>query len=265
MNFITFTEKLGIDREAAIKIYRMFNGGYFESLYYSKPPILHKLREWPRKYLTKRIMFVKSPQLNQAFEALIWTDIITIYGMSAKLINEPIKYDILSKNIDYVYDKIKEYSLSNKFTEYPTFSNLDLFKVDFSPFIIDLANKRIEEKNTDDLVIINDIAYDSKLMEEIKIKYPWAKNVKRENAIRAFQLSDKVNEFIEYALPFICYLAASKTFYFDHILLNNTISNTINTIEQEGSRAIKEQEISNEYQRKIRELYQLLITTLNYF
>jgi hypothetical protein len=55
MNFITFAEKLGIDREAAIKVYRLFDGGYFESLYYSKPPILHKLREWPRKYLSKNL------------------------------------------------------------------------------------------------------------------------------------------------------------------------------------------------------------------
>lgn len=76
MNFITFAEKLGIDREAAIKVYRLFNGGYFESLYYSKPPILHKLREWPRKYLTKKLILIKNFQLNQAFEALIWADII---------------------------------------------------------------------------------------------------------------------------------------------------------------------------------------------
>ncbi len=43
------------------------------------------------------------------------------------------------------------------------------------------------------------------------------------------------------------------------------ISDTIKIVEEEGSKAIKEQEVSSEYQRKVRELFQLIITTLNYF
>ncbi|QGA53352.1 hypothetical protein GFS03_01515 [Sulfolobus sp. E5-1-F] len=265
MNFITFAEKLGIDREAAIKVYRLFNGGYFESLYYSKPPILHKLREWPRKYLSKKLVLIRNIQLNQAFEALIWGDIIAIYGMSSTLINKPIKYDILEKNVEYVYEEIKKFSLSNNFTDYPTALSLDFVKVDFSPFVNDLTSKRKEEIEASDSEIINDIAYDSKLMEEIKVRYPWAKNVKRENAIRAFQLSERVNEFVDYVIPFIYYLAASKTLHFDYTLISNTISDTVKIVEEEGSKAIKEQEVSSEYQRKVKELFQLIITTLNYF
>jgi hypothetical protein len=265
MNFITFAEKLGIDREAAIKVYRLFDGGYFESLYYSKPPILHKLREWPRKYLSKKLVLIRNIQLNQAFEALIWADIIAIYGMSSKLIDRPFKYDILEKNVEYVYEEIKKYSLSNNFTDYPMALSLDFVKVDFSPFINDLTNKRREEMKASDSEIINDIAYDSKLMEEIKVKYPWAKNVKRENAVRAFQLSERVNEFVDYVIPYIYYIAASKTLHFDYTLISNMISDTIKIVEEEGSKAIKEQEVSSEYQRKVRELFQLIITTLNYF
>ncbi|MDT7861763.1 MAG: hypothetical protein RRA45_06085 [Saccharolobus sp.] len=265
MNFITFAEKLGINRDDAIKIYRLFNGGYFESLYYSKPPMLNKLRDWPKKYLTKRLILVKTPSLNQAFEALVWLDVIAIYGSSAKLTNNPMKYDILNKNIEEVYDKIREYSLNNQISDYPTFSNLDLYKADVSPFINDLVSKRMEEIRVSDIEIISDIAYDSKLMEEIKAKYPWAKNVKRENSIRAFQLSDKVSEFMDYILPYIYYLASSKTFYFDQILINNTLSYTIQTVEREGENAVRQGIINNDYQRKVKEIYDLIVRTLNYF
>lgn len=51
----------------------------------------------------------------------MWLDVIAIYGSSAKLTNNPMKYDILNKNIEEVYDKIREYSLNNQISEYPTF------------------------------------------------------------------------------------------------------------------------------------------------
>ncbi|MEM3972301.1 MAG: hypothetical protein QXR34_05130 [Saccharolobus sp.] len=265
MNFITFAEKVGIDRESAIRVYRLFNGGYFESLYYSKPPILYKIREWPKKYLNKKLSLITSLSLSKAFEALLWIDIIALYGASSKLIKAPMKYEFLNKNIEETYEKIREYSLKNKIPDYPRSSNLDLLKADFSPFIDDLVNKRMEEIKANDLEIINDIVYDSKLMEEIKNKYPWAKNIKRNNAIRAIQISNTITEFNEYILPYIYYLASSKTYYFDHILINNTLTNTIKVLEKEGEEAIKEGIVNNEYQRKAREIHQLIINVLNYF
>lgn len=142
---------------------------------------------------------------------------------------------------------------------------MDLYRADVSPFINDLVSKRMEEIKVSDIEIISDIAYDSKLMEEIKAKYPWAKNVKRENSIRAFQLSDKVSEFMDYILPYIYYLASSKTFYFDQILINNTLSYTIQTVEREGESAVRQGIINNDYQRKVKEIYDLIVRTLNYF
>ncbi len=265
MNFIKFAEKLGIDREASIKVYRLFNGGYFETLYYSKPPLLYKLREWPKKYLSKKIVYITTPQLSRAFETLLWVDTISLYGMSSKFTNSPLRYEILEKSIEIAYDRIKEYSTLNNIDTYPMYSNLDFFKTDFSEFIYDLYNKRLEEMKIDDLYIINDLAYDSKLMEEIKLKYPWAKNIGRDNAIRAFQLSDKVNEFLEYISPYIYYLASSKSLYFDNILISNNIIDTIKIIEKEGSMTIKEKEIKNEFQKKTHEIYQMIISNLNYF
>jgi hypothetical protein len=258
MDYIKLAEEFGIKREVAIKIYKAFNGGYYIKLYYSKPPFLYSLKNWPRLYFNQKIYYIfNSNDYNIALNLLIFIDIYSIYKMSSNLINYNIDINTIKSEVSYVFDRIENISKERKIFPYPEFVDLDFNTLNkyLDIFGYDLTNKRINENNIDIIELLNDIAYESETMNVIKIKYPWAKSIKRENSIKALATAGFLDEFLRLNNEKFKFIALSRSLYFDELLINE--KNIFNTL-------IKIQKItpSNTENQKFKEEYNKIINTL---
>ncbi|MEM1626381.1 MAG: hypothetical protein QXV69_03760 [Sulfolobaceae archaeon] len=231
MDYIKLAEELGINKNIAIKIYKSFNGGYFIQIYYSKPPILYKLKDWPKLYLNfKNYYLFNNIESEKAFSLLVYIDIFSIYGMSYYLKRENLNINKIINETKEIFNKIEDKASETKVNFYPRFVEDFPYNLNINPLINDLIRRRAEEINGDLRTLLNEIVYDSKVMEEVRRKYPWAKSIRRENSIKAISLAGMLDSLIKFEFNTFLYLIFSKSLYFDELVTSTSITNTINII-----------------------------------
>jgi len=254
MDYIRLAEELGVSKDIAIKVYRSFNGGYFIQLYYAKPPFLYKLRNWPKLYLNfKNYHLFTNHEFDKAFTILVYSDIFSIYGMSYYLQRKSLDLDKIRGEVKEVFREIEIKASEQRMELYPRLYEEEI-QINAEPLIKDLVKKRLDELNSDLIVLLNEIVYDSKIMDEIKKKYPWAKGVKRENSIRAVSLAGMLDQLIQSEFDVLVYLASSRSLYFDELLLANNIStaiSTINSLNLNNFQYIANEKLKNELNKLI--------------
>jgi hypothetical protein len=225
VDFISLAVSLGYDKERAIKAYRAINGGYFQEISYARPPLLLKLDKWPKKYTSPRLDAVLSSdvKLSELVSLYLTLDLLSIYQMSATLLNKPLNFDLVSKD----FERTKEIMRGS-------FSNpIDLGEIKrveedrVLELGRELAEKRREELRLNVSELLNDLAYDSKTFEEAKASTPWLKGVKRKNALRAIALSGATERYLKEVELQLKYLAYELTLEFDNYLLSRGLLKTI--------------------------------------
>lgn len=232
MNFIDLAESLGIDRNSAITVYKRLNGGYFIKIYYSKIPILYPLREWPNLYLkvAKYYPIFAKPGFNEAFTLMVYLDVYSIYGMSSRLLGAEVPLNKVSNEISNIFKSIEELAQKQNIFPYPQDVSTINITNDFDNFVQDLINKRLQEMKMDLNIVLNDLVYDSDIMEEIKVKYPWAKTITRENALKALTLAKRLDDFIFKNIDRLSFLAVGITKYFDELVIDFSLDEAIKKI-----------------------------------
>ncbi len=247
MDFIGLAENIGIDRNAAITVYKRLNGGYFIKMYYSRIPMLYSLHDWPNLYLrvSKYYPLLAKPQYNEAFVLMVYLDVYSIYGMSAGVLNSEIPFNSIINEISFIFKNVENYANQNKIFPYPQdLSSINITK-DFDNFVRDLINRRMQEINTNIEVVLNDLAYDSDLMSEIKAKYPWAKTITRDKALRAISLAKKLDDFLIKYMDKMAFLVAGITKYFDELVITQGLYSAITKINEEY-KALQEGKVKEE-------------------
>lgn len=262
MDYIALSEALGIEKDKATYVYKRLNGGYYISLYYSKPPILITLRNWPLLYLKKKY-FPKfsQPGYNEEFQLLVTLDIYTILGSSYFLINNEynIPSELVNKELEGVYYAIEQVAKQESIYPYPTMS-IENIDTDLTPFIKDIVERRVRDNKEDIAKLFQSIAFNSTVMEELRKNYPWAKTINENNSLKAIALSNKFEDFIKEYSNYIFYLAAEKTFLFDKIVIDQGIRDAINYVEKSE---IKENP-STDYEKEVINIYNIIKTEANY-
>ncbi|AWR96503.1 hypothetical protein DFR86_02335 [Acidianus sulfidivorans JP7] len=251
MDYIEVAEKLGIEKEKAIYVYRRLDGGYYMKLYYAKTPILQAIKDWPEQYMKK---IAKYPKLalqgyNEAFQILLTIDVLSIIGSSSRLLDLPLPLDKVYSEIKSTYKYIEKNSIAKSIDSYPTETEIN-FRIDFTPFIEDIIQKRKNDIKANILDIFQDLAYDNDFINELKKKNPWLKAVSKQNILKALSLSEELDNFLDYIQDYIYLLAAERTLYFDKNVLTYGISQSIAKIIDEGKKS-KQGEIQNEYQKEV--------------
>lgn len=252
MDYIELAEKAGIEREKAIYVYRTLDGGYYMKLYYAKTPVLRAIKNWPELYMKKILKYYSKlslPKYNEAFQLLITLDAFAIIGSSYILLNLPLELDRVYREIDLVYKYIQDNSVSHSLGTYPTETEID-FRLDFSPFIKDVVNKRQLDNSIDVIQIFQEIAYENPFMEELKRKNPWIRAVNKENILKALSLSNALDSFLSRVQDSIFLIAAEKTLYFDKNVIKLSISETMKKIVEEGKKALSNA-AENEYENEV--------------
>ncbi|ARM74983.1 hypothetical protein [Acidianus manzaensis] len=264
MDYIEVSEKVGLEREKAIYVYRRLDGGYYMKLYYAKTPILTAIKDWPEHYTKKIFKYPKLslPGYNEAFQLLITLDVLSVVGSSSRLLGLPLPLDKVYSETQFIYKYIEENSISNSISNYPTETEID-FRFDFTPFIEDITQKRKNDNDTNILDVFQDIAYESNFTDELKRKNPWIKAVSKQNILKALSLSNALDDFINYIQDYIFLLASERTFYFDRNILENNISSSIQKILDEGKKSISSNP-KNEYENEINKIITQLKDSSNY-
>ncbi|AWR98881.1 hypothetical protein [Metallosphaera hakonensis] len=236
MDFIELATRVGIEKDKAIYVYRRMNGGYYMKIYYSRSPILFHISKWPTLYLKSRKFYSRlaEPGYDQAVQLLITMDVVSVIGMSSVILNRPLQVQKARDDIKVAYDAIREEAIRNSIYPYPEEGEVKLTQ-DFFPFITDLVNKRREDDSRDQLEVLNDIAYDSEVMEETRRKYPWAKTVGRRDSLKALGLAGTLEEFLEKKKLELFYLVAQRTRYIDRLLVEGGITKTVRSLESPES------------------------------
>jgi hypothetical protein len=259
MDYIGLALKNGIDKEKAIYVYKILNGGYFMKLYYAKTPIINELKNWPTLYLKKKKYFPKiaSPEYNEAMQLLITLDIYSILGTSFRLLKTTLEKKRLEDELKKVYDKISEICNNENIFPCPMRTFDVNTNQDFEPFIQDLFEKRLRDQKADIMSTIEEIAYNSEFFEELKKEVNWLKAIKVENTIRGIALAGKLEEFLDNIQDIVYLLSSERTLYFDALLLSNSIEDSIKKILEDGRKAIKN-EINNEFSKDVNYIYALI-------
>jgi hypothetical protein len=262
MDYIALSEALGIEKDKATYVYKRLNGGYYISMYYSKPPILFSLRDWPLLYLKKKY-FPKfsQPGYVEEFQLLVTLDIYSILGSSYFLIKNDynIPQELITKELEGVYYAIEQVAKQESIYPYPTIVD-EKINVDLTPFIKDIIERRLRDNKEDIAKLFQNIAFNSTVMEELRKKYPWAKTINETNTLKAIALSDKFEDFIKEYSNYIFYLAAEKTFLFDKIVIEQGIRDAINYVEKSE---IKENP-STDYEQEILNIFNIIRKEANY-
>ncbi|NON62425.1 hypothetical protein HLB03_06920, partial [Acidianus sp. DSM 29099] len=141
--------------------------------------------------------------------------------------------DVVKTELESIYSKVREFSISNSIYPYPTMGDFKL-DVDYSPFIYDIIQKREESKNADEIEVIEDIAYNSNLVAELKSKNPWISAVNRDKILKALVLADKMEDFLNYNRDVINFIASEKTLYFDKVAIESGIEKAVKAISKDG-------------------------------
>jgi hypothetical protein len=259
MDYIALAIKNGIDKEKAIYVYKILNGGYFMKLYYAKTPIIRELKSWPVLYLKKKKYFPKiaSPEYNEAVQLLITLDIYSILGTSFRLLKTNLEKKRLEDELKTVYGKIEETCNNENISPCPMMTFDVSINQDFEPFIQDLFEKRIRDQKADIISTIEELAYNSEFFEELKKEINWLKAIKVENTIRGITLAGKLEEFLDNIQDMLYLLSSERTLYFDSLVISNSIEDSIKKVLDDGRKAIKN-EINNEFSKDVNYIYTLI-------
>ncbi|AEB95529.1 conserved hypothetical protein [Metallosphaera cuprina Ar-4] len=210
--------KVGIEKEKAVFVYRRLNGGYYMKIHYSKSPIMSNIINWPKLYLkTKFYPKLAQPGYNEAVQLLITLDVVSIIGMSSVLLNRPIQVQKIKEDVKAAFNSIREDAMGNSTYPFPEYGEVKITQ-DFFPFINDLVEKRREDDRRDLLEVLNDIAYESKTMEEVRVRHPWAKTIRREQSLKAFGLAGKLDDFLKENESYVLILSGQRSGYLDKLL-----------------------------------------------
>ncbi len=262
MDYISLAERVGIDKEKAVYVYKRMNGGYYLLLYYSKPPITYSLEDWPLLYLKRRKHYPRlaEPGYNEAFQLLVTLDVYSIVGTSYFLLHgdHNVPYTLIEREMKEVYEAIKQ--AANQESLYPYPSMGEPIEADFTGFVKDIVEKRKRDDEEDNVKLFNEIAYNSEVMDNLKRSYPWAKTISEEKSLKAVSLANLLDKFLEEVKEKIFYLAAERTRIFDKILVERGIRDAVyfvkkseikdsptNEFEAEVLRIIKDIKSSSSY------------------
>jgi hypothetical protein len=237
VDFVSLATSLGYDESMVITAYKAVNGGYFQEVYYARPPCLAKLDKWPKKYASQRVenLLVSNPRFADLISLFITFDLIGLHSMSAIILTRPISTDQIARD----YEDTKT-ALSKAFSnpvdlgdlrEVPQAKVLELGK--------ELSERRKLILGSDPIAILNDMAYDSKTFEEAKANIPWLRGVKRENALKAIALAGLSEKFLEEKSLELKYLAFEMTTEFDAFLLGKGLLKTLEAVRNLDSEIAK--------------------------
>lgn len=227
MDFIELAVRAGIEKEKAIYVYRRLNGGYYMKIYYSKSPLLFSIVNWPNLYLRKGFYpKLAEPGYSEAVQLLIGLDVISIVGMSSVILNRPLPLELTRKDIEEVFSAIRNDAMANSIYPFPEEGEVKITQ-DFYPFITDLVRKRKEDDSRNIIEVLNDIAYDSETLDEVKKKYPWAKTVSRKDSLKALGLAGKLDEFLKTEELKLVILMGQRSLHIDKLLVERGITETV--------------------------------------
>ncbi|BCS92866.1 hypothetical protein L3N51_00755 [Metallosphaera sp. J1] len=228
LDFIELAVKAGIDKDKAVSVYRRLNGGYYMKIYYSKSPILFSLVSWPNLYLRSRKFYPKlaEPGYSEAVQLLISVDVISVVGMSSVILSKPLPLEQARKDIEKAFSAIRDDATANSIYPYPEEGEVKITQ-DFFAFISDLVRKRKEDDSRDIMEVLNDMAYDSEALEEVKKKYPWAKTVNRADSLKALGLAGKLDEFLKTEEVKLAVLMGQRNLHIDRLLVERGITETV--------------------------------------
>ncbi|QKR00372.1 hypothetical protein GWK48_08300 [Metallosphaera tengchongensis] len=259
MDFIELAIKAGIDREKSISVYRRLNGGYYMSIYYARTPIMYKIADWPQQYLRakKHFPLLSQRHYNEAVNLLVTLDVVSILGASSVILNKPLQVQMVREEVENVFKIIKEDSLNSSIHSYPEKEDIKITQ-DFFPFISDLVRKREEDSKRDLTDALNDMAYESETMLEMKRTTPWAKTVTRSDSLKALGLSGKMDNFLIEKELEILILAAERTKCLDKVLTEMGIMEGLKLIKEKG------QGIDPELSAEITRIKEIIASVSNY-
>ena len=253
MDYIKFAENIGLNKELAVTIYKKISGGYYIELYYAKPPILYVLDNWPKKYMSKKFLLwynsTFNSEIDQIISLFITLDVTILHKVSSVLLKKEENTTIIDKDIEDVFTDIEKTSKSLGFSNSPQRVKVKINEEFLKDLTSDILRKREEEINENIYNILSEIAYESDFLTKIKGKKNWIRAVNKQNILKALSLEGKLNEFLEEEKIRLRYLIASKTLFFDKILLEKGIKTTLEEI-----RELKADELKNEIDKFIEEI-----------
>ncbi|MCH1771706.1 MAG: hypothetical protein QXX62_08955 [Metallosphaera sp.] len=227
LDFIELAVRAGIEKDKAVYVYRRLNGGYYMKIYYSKSPILFNLMNWPNLYLRRKFYpKLAEPGYSEAVQLLVGLDVISIIGMSSVILNRPLPLELTREDIEEAFSAIKDDAMANSIYPFPEEGEIKITQ-DFFPFITDLVRKRKEDDSKNIIEVLNDIAYESEALEEVKKKYPWAKTVNREDSLKALGLAGKLEEFLKAEESRLVILMGQRNLHIDRLLVEKGIAGTV--------------------------------------
>ncbi|BCU69293.1 hypothetical protein [Stygiolobus caldivivus] len=245
MNYIALAEKTGLNKDLVVPVYKKINGGYFVSLSYAKPPILYTLDNWPKKYVRKNFLLwgltKHFENIDRILSLFITLDVYFLHSMAAILSRRNFSLSLAEKDIEKIFKLIEEEALSQGFTSYPRREDITIDPVDIQALAVEVVEKRKrEEINADLYYVVDEIAYQSDYVNELKGKKSWVKSVKRGDMLKAIGIQGKMDEFFEAEKSKLVYLVASTTLYFDNKVTEVGITDTIKQIKSEDPILIEE-------------------------
>lgn len=246
LDYIKVAENLGLNKELIVNVYKKSSGGYFISLYYAKPPILFSLDNWPKKYMSKRLLLWYSSkfdsEMDQIISLFVTLDVLVLHRVSSTLLGKSeLSYSIIDNDIEEVFKELQNVSSSLGITSSPQRVKITVNEKFLNELSQDILNKRKGEINENSYTILSEIAYESEFLTKIKGEKQWIRAINKENILKALALEGKLNDFLSEERVRLRYLLASKTMLFDKLLVEKGIKKTIEEI-----RDLKNEELKKE-------------------
>ncbi|MGC9105274.1 MAG: hypothetical protein ACP5HQ_02465 [Thermoprotei archaeon] len=237
VDFVSLATSLGYDEAMVITAYKAVNGGYFQEIYYAKPPCLARLDKWPKKYASPKVesLLTGNPRFADLISLFITFDLIGLHSMSAIVLSKPINMDQIVRD----YEDTRA-TLLRAFSSPVDLGDLKGIQ---ETKVLELGKELSERRKlilrSDLTVVLNDLAYDSKTFEEAKGEKPWLRGVRRENALKAIALAGLAEAFLKEKSLELKYLAFEITAEFDEFLLGRGLLKTLEAVRNLDSEVAK--------------------------